>query len=162
MHSRIFQVSKEPLTKNDYYAEERYWEDLNFVPSIADYVDEAGSKEDFEWLASALKGSAEVDYKNRTITITNKLAYFENRFKAFKETIARCANLSLEEFAEKEHDRQLTTGMLFYELKQQIESTYEFYLDDEKTWGCESLCSWMRHLDDGDVLYVGAVFDYHY
>lgn len=158
MHSRIFQVSSEPIQEDDMIQEYRY-ED-SFVPSTADYVTKqtqsAEIKADLEWLAQACKG-IQVDADKRTLIVTSKVEYFEQKHEQFKELAEKLSSISLEDFISTKADFD------FYDLKSAYEDKHSFYMDDNDEYcGLAPMDNWIRYAEENKVYYIGSVFDYHY
>lgn len=154
MHSRLFQISDQPVYEDDFTSEYDYYD--GFVGGIADSIrKEAGydRRQGIKELRNLLQGAAEVDVKNGRIKIIDKMKYFEPMFRQFKKHLASVNGMSLEDFA----------GANIYHANKMFDAfvrRYEFYVD----WGgmYETLDELMREVQNGDKLYVGAVFDYHW
>ena len=156
MHSRIYQVSFEPV--EEFINEFRYHS--NFVPSVADYVvkqeTEEQIREDLEWLAQATKG-IEVDVENKTIKIVSKEEYFKGMHEKFVKLAEELSTITLEEFV---NDKSY---FKFYDLKSAYEDRHSFYIDDnDENIGYAPIDTWIRHTEDGEVYYIGSIFDYHF
>lgn len=150
MHSRIFQVSKSPVEKQDYYRDYRYFDD--FVGSVADYVsDDTDRDEDIEWLAEYLSGVAEIE--GDKITFKNIDAFFSKRYQQFCEAVIDLGTVSYQDFR---------SGISYkaWRLQNTIEDKFGFYMDSEK-YGLEPIDSFLRSVENGDVYYIGATIDYH-
>jgi hypothetical protein len=154
MHSRIFQLTEEPIDKDDYMTEWSFCED-SFVGAVADYVsDNCDREEDIKWLIKSLEDVKEYfthNPKNQSITFHPgfKVEYFRERFKKFNELVS---GTTLEVFA---------NGSNAYELKSTIEDKYSFYVHHEY-W--EPFDSFVRSLpsDEDETCYFGGTVDYHY
>ena len=158
MHSRIFQVSEEPISKDNLINKDKYNE--NFVGSIADYVSEVEYEseqiEDLKWLSKATEG-IKVDIEKGTITIISKRMYFDEKHDKFKSILEKLQDITLEEF--------ITTDNSFdmYELKKAYENEYGFYIDDNNEhFGLIPLDNWVRNAEENKVYYLGTIIDYHY
>lgn len=155
MHSRIFQISKEP--KAESILESRYEE--YFVPSIADYVVKVTDvKDDYKWLAQFCKG-IKIETKDNvtTLTIVSKKEYFEKFFNDFKELIKKFNEYSIDEFMDEKSYFDM------HELKRAYDNKYGFYIDDnDEYFGLTTFDNFMRNVNDGDVYYLSNVFDYHF
>lgn len=158
MHSRIFQVSSEPIQEDDMIQEYRY-ED-NLMNGIADYVAKQTQSEevkaDLEWLAQACKG-IQVDVNKRTLIVTSKAEYFEQKHEQFKELAEKFSTISLEDFISTK------AGFDFYDLKSAYEDKHSFYIDDNDEYcGLAPMDNWIRYAEENKVYYIGSVFDYHF
>lgn len=174
MHSRIFQISREkPIEKDDYLDEDDLYPcdycSSAFVGNVADYVSAFGDadKDEIEWLKSAygIDGGLEVNAENRTITIVNKEVYFKNKFDKLKELTDRLNSLSLSQFSltalgEDAEHRDCSFYTIRYEIDELLNGDkwgMYFYED-----GCyDTVDEVIRGCANGEVLYIGQVFDYH-
>lgn len=154
MHSRIFQISKNPIDEDSYLEESRYYD--NFVGGIADYVDTIGyPDEDYKWLGG-MKGIT-VDPDKKTLTIDSKVEYFKKKYETFIKQTDDLSHLSIDDFITNKADYDIYIAANTYEEK------YEFYVDDDgEYFGLVSLDHLLRSSKDGDMYHLGAVFDYHY
>jgi hypothetical protein len=132
----------------------------SFIPSKADYVVKQTQmddiKADLSWLAQACKG-IKVNLDKRTLVVTSKADYFEDKHEQFKELAEKLSTISLEDFmsTKKEFD--------FYDLKSTYEDKHSFYIDDNDEYcGLVSLDKWIRYAKENEVYYIGSIFDYHY
>lgn len=154
MHSRIYQVSKEPI--KELISEYRYdeWDHADYVLQV-----ENGSEDylsDLKWLQNATKG-IKVDLKKGTLTVTSKKEYFDKKHDKFKELLKELQDITLEDFA--------NTSKYFKvaELKDAYEDKYSFYIDDNDEYcGLTNLDNWVRNAEENQVYYIGSIFDYHF
>ena len=157
MHSNIYQISEKPLKLEDYIDESDYYESLVGHDGI-DYVDDIDPSvdaEELKWLGTR-KGLS-VDVKNRTLTITDKKAYFKNAFKRFKELTEKLNQISLDEFITPSHNLDV------YNLHTAYDDDYNIRVNDNgERFGVESLDTWVRYTPENQVFYIGRVTDYHY
>lgn len=158
MHSKIFQVSSEPIQEDNMIQEYRY-ED-NLMNGIADYVVKQTQtddiKSDLSWLSQACEG-IKVDVDKRTLIVTSKEEYFEQKHEQFRELAEKLSNISLEDFISTKADFD------FYDLKCAYEDKHGFYLDDNDEYcGLAPMDNWIRYAEENKVYYIGSVFDYHF
>ena len=160
MHSRIYQVSKAPINKDDFITEDRYYD--GFVGSIADYVsDEVDINGELECLRSLLegKGAAEFTPDCTQMTIVNKRAFFESKYESWKALAADFASISFDEFCGEEGDLYFKHSLV----EDMFDDKFSFYMDDnDEYYGLQTFSSFMRSAKDGDTYYLGAVIDYHF
>ena len=156
MHSRIFQVSENPVTNDNFIDEERY--DENFINSIADYVDlieykSDGYYNDLKYLLNSTEGIS-VDIKQGVIKVTSKEQYFLRKYERFKELALKLSEITLEEFAS--HKQWFN----MFELSEAYNNAHSFYMDD----GNEAMTidDWVRYAELNKAYYVGNIFDYHF
>lgn len=166
MHSRIFQISKNPIKKEDYFSADRYYagEHEHFVDTIADYVDDDTNRNsDIQWLKECL-GSI-VDFNtdengNTLFTINNKLDYFQNKFTEFKKLLQQLENITLEDFAGYGN---MKIKLQMYRIQESYSDKYDFYMDDNhENLGLVPLDEFLRSVNEGDTFYIGASVDYHF
>ena len=157
MHSRIFQVSSEPITEENLINESRYYD--GFVGSAGiDYVVESESvKDDLDWLGHREGIEIKEDNGVFTLTIVSKKAFFEKQFEEFKELAEKVSNYSMEEFIDAKN------WLDFYRLKDAYEDTHGFHIDDNgEYFGITTLDDFMRNAEEGKTYYIGKTFDYHF
>ena len=156
MHSRIFQVSKDKITEDKRIEEYRY--DDGFVDSVADYVVKSDDiNSDLEWLKSCHKG-LEVERKGETVTlkVVSKEEYFEKSFEEFKEGLQKLSEYTMADFIDSKN------WLDFWRLKDSYNNEHGFYVDDnDEYFGIATFDEFIRNTKDGDVYYIGNIFDYH-
>lgn len=160
MHSRIFQISKKRISKEEFICEEKY-DEIRFVGAIADYVeevtDESSKKEDVEWLGE-VEGIT-TDPEAMTLMVTSKKDHFKQPYKEFVKQIKKIQKTTFEDFAEDKNDE---VGMNIYRIKLAYEEEYTFYVDDDnEKFGLITLDSFVRQAKENKKYYIGAIFDYH-
>lgn len=153
MHSRIFQISEEPIEEENYALESDYYG--NFIGHIADYVNEQEDderKDDIEWLAKSLEGAAKI--RGNKMTILSKEKFFEKKYEGFIKTAKKVAMMTFDDFITSVGEEDL------YVLNSYHSNKYGFYVDED---GYPlTLDDFFRNVKDGDTYYIGATFDYHY
>ena len=154
MHSRIFQVSMNPIEKYDYIRESDYY-DHWFTNEIADYVNGDTDREsDIEWLqeySNAFDFGADDD--GIYFIVKDKAEYFKPSFKRFQEAINTINNYTFEDFVDGFYGAM-------YQLKDAYEDKFGFYINaDGETM---SLDSFVRRCVTGEKYYIGATIDYHF
>lgn len=157
MHSRIYQISKTPIDREDYIEEDKYY-DHWFTSRIADYVNgDTNRDDDIEWLRDCYENkglSFGKDDNGEYFIIENKAKYFESDFEGFQRTLNELSKKTLDDFIGH------TNEMLMFRLNNLYEDEYGFYVEDEYC-GCATFSSFMRHATVGDKYYIGATIDYH-
>lgn len=154
MHSRIFQVSRAPISRMLKMDESRY-EELNFYDEIADYViysqDVAG---DLRWLGEM--PGLKVDCDKKILKIEDKKAYFASVYERFKKYCTDINDVSLEEFVDEKLKYKL------YSLNSYYDDKFGFYVDDgDIEFGLMTFDSFVRKVKEGSEWHLGTVFDYH-
>lgn len=155
MHSKIFQVSKQPIAKKDYYNADKYldW----FVGEIADYTDDIHDEQDIisclEWLGEV--NGLSVGVGNRTLCVESRALYFKDRYTSFQHALRKVQNADFEAFCDD--------VMLKYNvsaLAGVYNDRFGFYIDFDDD--LMSLDEWVRYVKEGRMFYIGAVIDYHF
>ena len=158
MHSRIYQISKNPIDKVDYIEESHYW-DHWFIGAIADYVNEDTDRtNDIEWLKECYGNeglSFGTDDDGEYFIVTDKAEYFAKRFKTFQKTLKELSELTLDDFASGKSSMQM------YTLKAAYDDKFGFYVDGDDT-GMETFDECIRSSSNGTKFYIGATIDYHF
>ena len=156
MHSRIFQLSKKPIPRDE-YLEESFFYDHWFTQEIADYVDGDTDRPcDMEWLTSQKAGiSIGNDDAGDFLIIKDREKYFAKAFTRFKKSFEDVEKqISQEEFAR--------VGMAgpIRQLGNCYNEQFGFYavLDGDVT----TFDSFVRNADVDEKHYIGATLDYHF
>jgi len=150
MHSRIIQLSEEPLHKDDFITESDFYE--SFVGSVDDYVadiDDSEREEDIKWLMSCLEPyGVKLDKEEESIVFPKgfKQRYFEERFKKFKETVN---GMTLNDFCD---------SIKAWQLSQIIEKKFDFYIYVSYP---QPLDDFIRDLEEEKKYFIGGIVDYH-
>lgn len=159
MHSKIFQISRKPISKDNYITEDRYYD--GFVGEIADYVDIDSSYHDIciDYLGEYLGDAAKIN--GNKIKIIDKRKYFDKKYEEFIQYAKKIVeNTSPEEFA---GDYSGDLGFNIINLTWSYEDKYGFYVDDnDEDAGLEPIDTFLRRAKNGDVFYFGEVIDYHF
>jgi len=161
MHSRIFQISTEPIEKEDYIEESTFY-DTTFVGEVADYVNENTDRnDDIEWLKCCYENVEGIIIDNGTITITDKKKYFEKKFEKFKEQLNKLeTETTLEAFAKADRT-YYDFSYTLWELKCAAEGDkFGFYVYDTQD-GLYRFDDFVRYYDENVPYYIGATIDYH-
>jgi hypothetical protein len=153
MHSRIFQITKEPIPQDEWLTHDDIV-DTWFIGEIADYVAESDRAEDIAWLKETTKGVFEVLDEGDQIKIKflpgGKKEHFGERFHDLKEAVEQ---LTLEQFC--------NDGMEEYNIRTLVLDRFSFYVyDDER--GLIPLDTFIRRGEEGIEYYLGGTVDYHY
>lgn len=151
MHSRIFQVSLEPIEKEDYIEESTYW-DHWFVGEIADYVVDSDRNEDIDWLKDCCNGlTFGTDDNGKYFIVRNKEEYFKKKFKRFKNAVDTIKSCTLEEFTKE--------IFAVWELKNAYEERFGFYVDADGE--LLNFDNFIRLCIVNEKYYIGGTLDYH-
>ena len=153
MHSRIFQIEKKPLTKEE-YIESVCIPDW-FTNSIADYTsNDCDREDDIAWLMDASLGSiASLDGDKLTFS-SNVRRYFKEKYEAFIKEAEKLSKTSFDDFISGN-----STNM-FFRMNEAYSDRYGFYVYSDDGF-LDTLDNFMREVKDGDVYYIGGVVDYH-
>lgn len=155
MHSRIFQISMEPIKKHEYIMESDYW-DHWFTREIADYVNGDTDRDyDVQWLKNCYNENGMefgTDENGEYLVIISREKYFKNKFDKFKEAINKVKDCSLEDFAKGLSD-------MWY-VKDVYEDKFGFYVDADGE--LINLDSFVRGCAVNEKYYIGGTMDYHW
>ena len=151
MHSRIYQLTKEPIYNDEWLTEADLY-DTSFIGEIADYVStqpEEEREEDIEWFLQGKEKVFAREGDKLTLLPGAKHAYFAKRYNKFKEKIA---NFTLDDFC---------NNYKVWESLNILRDTFSFYVyTDEGGW--KPLDTFIRESVEGDVFYIGGIVDYHF
>ncbi len=158
MHSRIFQISKQPIDKTDYIEEDNYY-DHWFTNQIADYVNGDTNREsDIDWLKSCYNNqglSFGADDNGEYFVIEDKNKYFAPKFERFQKLLQELSAVTLDDFVSHK------TSLQMYSLKEAYNDRYGFYVDSEDIF-LVSFDEFVRCSKVGVKYYIGATIDYHF
>lgn len=159
MHSRIIQVSKNPIPKEDLISESYFSYDHWFF-HIADYIADIPAnewQEEYEsFLGNYLDSHIKINYKRNSLKIKDIGSFREKKRKLLAEK------------AKKLLARLETPGedysMALYQLNGTNNDKLGVYivLEDEYHDSLETLDEWLDSVADGEKYYLGAVIDYHF
>ena len=151
MHSRIFQVSSEPIKKEDYIEEATYW-DHWFIGEIADYVADSDRNYDIKWLKGCCDGvTFGTNDNGEYFIVESKEQYFQHKFKRFKNAVDTIKSCTLEEFTKEMH--------AVWELKNAYEERFGFYVDTDGE--LLNFDNFIRLCVTNEKYYIGGTIDYH-
>lgn len=162
MHSRIFQVSKAPVTTQNFI--QAYEIQDHFQSGIADYVIEVENRrEELDYLMESFRNILEQGPEKYSFRITaeGRENYFRGGYQRFRELCALMLTMPLGAFIGTEPGPEgKAISMLMYELNEAYADKYGYYIyeDDELM----PLCEWLRGADLNEVYYFGNVLDYHF
>ena len=156
MHSRIIELSKDPILKHERMCESSVpdW----FYHSIADYTDADTDRDhDIKWFLDAVARVVDVaeDGKSFTFKPKAKQKYFERQYHAFLDKACELTGISLDAFVgEAKYD----IGMAMYKLNEHYQDKFSLYVyfNDE----LKSLDEWIRETDLSGSFYFGGTLDY--
>ena len=158
MHSRIFQISKNPIDKEDYIEESNYW-DHWFTNSVADYVNgDTDRDNDIQWLKNCYGDtglSFGVDNGGEYFIITDKAKYFASNFETFQKTLKELSEITLDDFVNGQ------CGVQMHILKSTYDDDLGFYVDGDDT-GMQTFDDCIRYSENGTKFYIGSTIDYHW
>lgn len=153
MHSRIFQVSMNPIQEEDYILESDYY-DHWFTNEIADYVNGDTDREnDIEWLQGySTAFDFGTDNSGVYFIVKDKGEYFKPHFDRFMGALNKIKECTLTDF---------TYGLAeMWTLKDSYEDKFGFYVNADGETMC--LDNFVRRCATGEKYYIGATIDYHF
>lgn len=150
-HSRIYQLDREPIPKDDWLTEYDldYSQVRSEIPLMDWYIDsESGRKYDMEFLKRAAESlGMTVDENAETLTFTGDYAFEGEMARRIKEAAAR------RDFWEV---RQLATGFRMTDIYVYCEE--DGYPINLAMWASDNI----GLIEPGTVFHVGGIIDYHY
>lgn len=162
MHSRIFQVSREPIEPAGYI--NTFDIPDHFQSGIADYVDDVDDRQaELDFLMKSFQGILEPGPEENSFCVTDESRerYFQGSYQRFREICALLQTITLGAFIGTEPGPGRKPVSLFmYELNEAYSVKYGYYIyeDDE----LQPLNQWLREADSDSVYYFGNVLDYHF
>ena len=156
MHSRIFQVSENPIPQSD-FATALDMPDWFTDSGIADYVsDEIGEREqEIGFLAGCLQNIAGVDGNKLTFK-SDISAYFNGSYATFVELAKKYSEMTKEDFCSES-----VFGKMHL-LNEMVEDKYGYYVLEGEWLTPVTLDRWLRRVKPGAVYYIGGIIDYHF
>lgn len=152
MHSRIFQIEKEKVTKDEYITTDHL---PDWFYTIADYTDDDCNRQsDIDWLAIIIGNIATVIGDKITFS-SDVRSYFKDKYESFIKAAKELEEVSLDNFI-------TTCGVnsTLYRLKEAYSDKYGFYVYNDSM--LSTLDDFMRTVKDGETYYIGGIVDYHW
>lgn len=153
MHATVYQIAKEPIKEEDYITEndlpDWFWAKMDY----ADVVEEPYATK--RCVCTGGRAGLHFDPDKRLLTVTDKTAYFRDKYDSFRNHAAKLADCTLEEFVMGGP----RMSMSVYCVQQTYNDEYDLYVYDEEGV-LETFDEWVRY--GGESAYIGAVLDYHY
>ena len=161
MHSRVFEISTEPIAaelRMDEY-ELPDW----FCSGIADYVDstlDEDREEELNWFRSRFAGNCSVDGDSVKFGPNTKHDYFLFNYNKFREAATVLAVCEYDAFCDSKPSSDFS--MTIYKLQSSFEDRFGFYDYDRDNEELLTLDSWVRQKDLSLPYYIGSIIDYHW
>lgn len=160
MHSKIFQISNKPISKDDYTSPETYYDNSgDFADYIGDEIEGEEREDCVGYLAHDLRGVF-------TAAGRDCLVYLGR--DALQAFLQEWADDIKAKAAELTADNILVKQRL-YNIRATTKETHrrtDYRVHIEEWNGCAGpfgdIIEWASQLKEGDHIYVGAVIDYHY
>ena len=158
MHSRIFQLSRDPIPEEDRINESSIpdW----FYQSVADYTDaDTDRAADVRWLLDTHRRCMMPGREPESIAFPAdaKQRYFQPNYLRFMDAVMELSNISLDAFI------GLTPKGIshpMFELNSAYNDKFGFYIYyDDNLW---TMDEWMRETDLREPFFVGGTVDYHF
>lgn len=158
MHSRIVELTLEPLDREDWAHEDCFCDDEK-----VNYVSELDDEERSESITNFLDGE-DPFFSGLFIPGDNDTIIFKGK-DALNKIQKEWANSIKEEVDNLVESGNFDTYEVTYAINHVLGSNYLFCLPDWTgycaVWSRE-LINWLNTLEDGTVLHIGAVIKYHY
>lgn len=156
MHSRIFQVSTQPIDKSD-YIKNSFFYDHWFLNEVADYVDDDTDRQsDIEWLKGYHKQGITFgeDENGEFFVVTDKNKFFEKAFERFKDALDNLTSATLDGFAKGDLNYDMHCLNSFHN------ETRGFYVCEDED--LQTMDTFIRYAETDTKYYIGATIDYHF
>ena len=158
MHSRIFELSRTPVSPEDRF-------NTNDIPdgfyhNIADYaIDETNRAEDIAWFVSCYRSIIAIGEDGESITFDHmaKQDYFRFKHQKFIEKAAELSAVSLDAFV---GDTPYPIDFTVYELNDAYKDKFSFYIYFESE--LVPMDEFIRTFSLDGVFYFGGTVDYHF
>lgn len=158
MHSRIVELSNEPILVDERLSEDSIpeW----FYHTVADYTNaDTDRNQDIKWFLEHVGSIVDVAENGLSFSFkpNAKQMYFRRSYHAFLEKARELTGISLDAFS---GETKCDIGMAMYKLNSFYNDTFGFYIyyqDELKT-----LDDWIRETDLSGSFYFGGTLDYHY
>lgn len=154
MHSRIFQIEKSPVAKDEYITSDYIpeW----FTNSVADYTSDASDREeDIEWLMSTELCDIASVVGNKLIFSSDVSRYFKKKYESFITAAEILSKTTFDDFVGSN-----SVYSNIFKLKESYSDRYGFYVYCEDGF-LDTLDNFMRGVKCGEIYYIGGVVDYH-
>jgi len=163
LYSTIIELSSTPIAAEDRASHEEVpdW----FRDGIADYTEDADDRElTLRSFAQTMDSYADFDIEGNSLTLKAdaKEQFFQGAYRKYKETLAKLAQVPLEEFSGLSNAPSGAESLshLMYSLRQTIEDRFGTYIyEDEEL---STLDEWLRYASNEVSYYIGGVMAYHY
>ena len=158
MHSSIIELTLEPLDREYWAHEDDFYDDEK-----VDYVSELDDEERSEIIANFLDG--EDHFFSGLFTPGDDDTIIFKGKDALNNILKEWVNSIKKEFDKFFESENFDPSGATHAINHVLNSDYLFCLPD---WtGCcavwsRELINWLNTLEDGTVLHIGAVIDYHY
>lgn len=166
MHSRIFQVSRYPINKEEYFGEDRYYDGEHnyFVREIADYVDNGNDRlSDIQWFKECYGTSLEFISEDK-FKVIDKRNYFKGRVEAFLKNVKELQDIKEDDFIQGNK-----IPMLMHLTESIYRDRFDFYIDRDDTMKSGEydeffgpMDDFIRNAEEGEEYYIGNTIDYHF
>lgn len=160
MHSRIFQLTLDPLDSADFLNAYSLDYDHWLFQRIADYAGEDENRQiSVQWLKESLTfNNPHIEWREDSFILHEGFlaSFFATRYERFKQQLAELARgASLDSFVGWD------VGRALLELSRLEEDEYGFYVYDE-LGDIVTLDSFLRNAELDTPYYIGGTVDYHY
>ena len=160
MHSRIFQITTNPVQDEDYISEYGFFEHW-FVGAIADYVNAHNDQaEDIKYLRSWLEANkvAAFDESGDSFTVLpgGREAYFTRAYDTFVAARAKTFSMSLSDFASAGE-----FGGAMWQMSNSFNDKFAYYVSSDE-FDTISFDEFIRSSETEKRYYIGGTLDYHF
>lgn len=159
MHSRIYQISPNPIDTDDYPSDHEITDSSSWIDYALEIDDEDERREEIQDLVEwrLPKGMFELNADGESITYKGGMEQWRRDFVERLHGLAGAIT-----------SQNVYNSMKLFELTHGIkwpfgnETMFIFEEDPAARTNGDFMECYVNDLNIGDVLYIGAVFDYHY
>lgn len=153
MHSRIYQIEKNEIDKEDYINETSYEHSqyCDFADYISD-VDEEDYEDAVEWFKDSFSGIFKCE--GRKLTLLDLTDFVEK----WKDSIKQCANVIDMRSGMAMHDFNSLVNETHHRIRHRIDFMQNGYPDSAGSFILELF----HYSKPGDVFYICGILDYHF
>lgn len=159
MHSRIYQFSLNPIGTDDYTSDNNITDSFHWIDYVLEIDDEDERLEEIQYLVEHVlpKGMFELNADGDSITYKGGMEQWRRDFVERLHGLAGAIT-----------SQNIYSSMKLFELEHEIKwplgnnAMFVYVGDDTAMSNGNFMECYVNDLNVGDVLYIGAVFDYHY
>lgn len=155
MHSKIYQVSLEPISEDEYASPSDFYDNSSdFADYIGDEVEGDERKDSIDYLAEELSDVFDLDADNDALVFKGLDKFKQQWMSAIREKAAAVTEENILEWRPRYMLEQVCR-------ETHIESSRRFSINVGVAYPMSDLIELVASMKPGQRLYIGAVIDYH-